>query len=84
MLRPLQKTLRYYISKNGKKIIKVNKTDGREINIEAGLTKCVEFNLYQKKEWEEYGIDDKYYLEQIYKELETINPKEKAQLELFS
>jgi len=40
--------------------------------------------LYQKKEWEEYGIDDKYYLEQIYKELETINPKEKAQLELFS
>lgn len=83
VLRPLQKTLRYYISKNGKKIIKVNKTDGREINIEAGLTKCVEFNLYQEKSWEEYGVDDKYYLEQIYKELEAISPKEKMQLELF-
>ncbi len=83
VLRPLQKTLRYYISKNGKKIIKVNKTDGREINIEKGLTKCVEFNLYQKKEWEEYGIDDEYYLKQIYKEIEVIMPKEKAQLQLF-
>ncbi len=81
--KPLQKTLRYYISKAGKKITKIHKTDNREIQIEAGKHKCVEFNLYKKKEWEEYDVDDKYYLDQIYKEIETILPKEKAQLQLF-
>lgn len=81
--KKIQKTLRYYISKNGKKIVKINKADGREIQIEAGKTKCTEFNMYEKKVWEDYDIDDKYYLDQIYKEIETLMPKEKAQLQLF-
>ena len=34
--RKLQKINRYYISNNGCKIIKVNKTDGREIQLESG------------------------------------------------
>lgn len=81
-VKPLQKTLRYYISKSGKKITKVNTTDQREIQIEAGKTMCTVFNKFEKKKWEEYDIDDAYYLKQIQKELETLNPV-KQQLELF-
>ncbi len=78
----LQKTLRYYVSKKGHKIIKVNKNDKREISIEAGQPMCTVFNLYEKKEWADYDVDDKYYLKQIYKELETVQPKPKKQMKL--
>lgn len=78
----LQKTLRYFISKSGHKITKVNKDDGREIQIEAGKPLCTVFNKYEEKRWEDYDIDDSYYLKQIHKELETLTPT-KQQLELF-
>lgn len=79
----LQKTLRYYISKNGKKITKVNKTDKREIQIEAGKYLCTEFNKFEEKKWEEYDIDESYYLKEIKKEIEAISPHLKKQLKLF-
>jgi hypothetical protein len=79
----LQKTIRYYISKTGSKIIKVNKSDGREIQVEAGKPLCTVFNTYKELPWEHYGVDDKYYLEQIYKEIKTLEPPTKNQLQLF-
>ncbi len=80
----LQKTLRYYISKKGNKIIKINKNDKREISIEAGKAMCTVFNLYEEKLWEEYNIDTKYYLDHIYKEIQIVEPKLKQhKLELF-
>lgn len=78
----LQKTLRYYISKKGCKIYKVNKTDKREIQLESGKWMQELFNLYEEKPWPEYEIDESYYLDKIYKEINNIIPK-KTQLTLF-
>jgi hypothetical protein len=80
---PLQKTLRYYISNKGSKVFKVNKTDKREIQIESGKWMQTIFNLYVEKPWEEYDINDSYYLDKIYKEIHNICPP-KQQLDLFA
>ena len=40
------------------------------------------FNLHEEKPWEEYDINESYYLTKIYKEIDTIINK-KSQLELF-
>jgi hypothetical protein len=79
----LQKTLRYYISNNGCKIYKVNKSDKREIQLESGKWMQSLFNVYEEKPWEEYNIDESYYLDKIYREINNIIPKKKTQLELF-
>ena len=78
----LQKTLRYYISKGGCKIVKVNKSDGREIQVEAGKWMQTNFSKYEEKTWEDYDVNDDYYLEQIYKEIHNICPPITNQLEL--
>jgi hypothetical protein len=80
----LQAVVRYYISNNGCKIIKVNSADGREIQVEAGKWMQTEFNQYENKPWSEYDVNEDYYLEQIYKEIENISKtKENSQLSLF-
>ncbi len=78
----LQKTLRYYISDSGCKIIKANKNDGREIQLEAGKWMQVVFNKYKKLNWEDYNIDESYYLNYIYKEIANITPPPKIQMQL--
>jgi hypothetical protein len=78
----LQKTLRYYISKKGCKIYKVNKTDKREIQLESGKWMQQLFNLYEEKPWAEYEVDESYYLDKIYREINNIIPKNN-QLTLF-
>jgi hypothetical protein len=71
---PLQKTIRYFICTKGGKIIKVNKSDGREIQVESGRwLQCV-YNKHEEKPWEEYGVNDQYYLIAINKELKNIIP----------
>jgi len=78
----LQNTIRYYISKGGCKIIKVNKSDGRQIQLEAGQWMQQIFNKVEKKKWEEYDIDEDYYLSYIYREIANILPKQSNQLTL--
>ena len=81
---PLQKTLRYYISKTGSKVIKTNKTDGREIQLEAGRWYQTVFNKKEDKEWDEYDVNDQYYLECIRREQMNIVPHLfETQLKLF-
>lgn len=80
---PLQKTLRYYISEKGCKIIKVHKEDGREIQLESGKWMQQLFNVYEEKPWKDYNIDESYYLDKIYKEIHNILPPAKKQLSLF-
>ncbi len=79
----LQKTLRYYISNNGCKIYKVNKSDKREIQLESGKWMQTLFNVYKNKAWEDYNIDESYYLDKIYREINNIIPKVSKQLNLF-
>jgi hypothetical protein len=78
----LQKTLRYYISTKGCKIYKVHKHDKREIQLESGKWMQELFNLYEERSWADYNIDESYYLDKIYKEINNIIPK-RNQLSLW-
>lgn len=80
----LQKINRYYISKKGVKITKVNKTDDREIQLEAGKWLQTVFNkLNIEPNWENYNINKGYYLEAIEKEIDSILSVPSNQLQLF-
>jgi len=69
----LQKINRYYISKDGVKIIKVHKTDGREIQLESGRWLQTVFNKMELR----------YYLQAIESEINSILDVKTNQLKLF-
>ena len=75
---PTQKTLRYYISRKGCKILKVK--DGKVIKIEAA--KCLEriMNKYKEQPFDEYEIDIPFYLNEINKEIKKIEPQQQIKL----
>lgn len=70
--RKLQKLVRYFVSKTGTKIYKINTSDGREVQVESGPIYQTIFNKSEKKSWEDYNVDEKYYLDKIYDEIEKI------------
>jgi phenylalanyl-tRNA synthetase alpha subunit len=82
----LQKIIRYYISSTGDKITKCH-NDGREIQVEAGEWKQTVLNRVDSKiPFSQYDINLKYYLEEIYKQIEQIEKIEarsSTQLSLF-
>lgn len=82
--RYIQKTLRYYISNKGSKILKCHISDGREINVEAGTWLQTVFNKYEEKTFEEYDINKLFYLTKINKEIQALQPELfNKQLKLF-
>jgi hypothetical protein len=82
----LQKIVRYYISNNGGKITKRH-PDGREIQVEAGQwLQTVVNKLDPTTDADFFDINYKYYLDEIYKQIEGIEkvtPKSFTQLTLF-
>jgi len=87
----LQKLIRYFMSDKGTKLIKCN-PDGRELQLESCKIQQTIFNKAEHKPWEEYGVNDAYYLDKIYDEihkierLSTVLPSSGSygqQLELF-
>jgi len=81
--KELQKTIRYYVCNSGSKIVKINKSDGREIQTEAGKwLQQVYINHIDDMPFDEYEINTKYYLENIRKEIEGLEPN-RDQLSLF-
>jgi len=78
----LQHTLRYYISKEGSKIIKSHKTDGRQIQIEAGKWVQTLYVDHVEKKIDEYNINYDYYLDKVNKEIDNFTPRVN-QLSLF-
>ena len=82
IVKPLQHTIRYFVSKSGSKIIKKNNTDGREIQVEAGKWMQTILINYTEREFSEYDINYDYYLENIYKEIRNLEPVI-TQLKLF-
>lgn len=70
-----QKTLRYYISNDGCKLLKYNETDGREIQEDSGKWLCTIFNKYEEKNMKEYDINYDYYINQAYKIISEIQPE---------
>ncbi len=80
----LQKINRYFISKQGVKIVKVNKDDSREIQLEAGRWVQTVFNKMKlAPKWSDYNIDKIYYLQAIETEINSILTVNKNQLKLF-
>lgn len=82
----LQKTVRYYMSKSGNKIVKHN-PDGRKIQTEAGKCRQTIFNQYVDKPWDEYAIDYDYYIDEVYTMINLIQPEvslHSTQLALFA
>jgi len=80
----LQKINRYYISKSGVKIIKVNNVDKREIQLEAGKWIQAIFNkMKMEPKWDSYNIDKGYYLQAIENEINGILTVSSNQLRLF-
>tara|TARA_R100001015_G_C4631014_1_gene193173 strand:- start:228 stop:2129 length:1902 start_codon:yes stop_codon:yes gene_type:complete len=79
----LQKINRYFISNKGVKIIKVNKNDNREIQLESGRWMQTIYNDAEVKEWKSYNINEKYYLDAIEKEINNIIGIKSNQLLLF-
>lgn len=77
---PMQKVVRFYISTEGCKIMKVNTSDGRRISTVAGIWLQQDFNLFLDKPWDDYKIDYRYYVEQIYKEIGALSTVKTNQL----
>jgi hypothetical protein len=73
-IEPLQETIRYYISNTGGKIIKVNKSDGRRSQVEAGRWLQTPFIKFEEKKFNEYDINYKYYLDKVNKIIQSIEP----------
>ena len=74
--------MRYYISTKGSKIIKCNREDNREIQIEAGRWLQTVYVKHVEKPFDEYGINLRYYLDKIKKEIQSLEPVI-TQLKLF-
>jgi len=79
----LQKINRYYISNKGCKIVKINKNDKREIQLESGQWVQTVMNKIENKKWSDYDINEKYYLNAIEKEINNIIGVKNNQLLLF-
>ena len=80
----LQKINRYFISKDGVKMIKVNKSDNREIQLEAGRWLQTVYNKMKvEPKWETYNINKGYYLQAIESEINSILSVSSNQLKLF-
>jgi hypothetical protein len=70
----LQHTLRYYICKQGSKIIKKNNSDNREIQVEAGKWMQQVLNTHIDMPINEFEIDYDYYIEKVKKEIQGLEP----------
>lgn len=80
--KPLQHTIRYYVSNRGSKIIKENFTDGRETQVEAGKWLQTVYVDHEEKDISNYDLNYDYYLEKVMKEINSLEPI-KNQLSLF-
>lgn len=72
IIKRLQKTNRYFISKKGFKLVKCN-TDGREIQPNAGKHLATIFNKIKEKE--NYDIDYDFYVSKTYDIIKEIQPE---------
>lgn len=82
--RKLQNIVRYYISIDGCKIMKKNKVDGRNFQVEAGFWRQTIYNVVDDTLWKDRQINEDYYLHNIYKIIESVEKKKQTnQLTMF-
>ena len=78
----LQKTIRYYVSNIGAKLVKENFTDRRRSLLEAGPWYQTLYLKHTKANFSKYDINYTYYLKKINDEINKLEPKT-TQLNLF-
>jgi hypothetical protein len=78
----LQKTIRYYVSNSGAKLVKENFTDGRRTLLEAGPWYQTVYLKHTAIPFNKYDINYTYYLKKINDEINKLSPKT-TQLNLF-
>ncbi len=82
-LTKLPKTLRYYmVNTGGCKILKTNPA-GRIIKVESSKSLELLFNKYESKEFYNYNIDLSFYLREIWKEINKIEPSNQILLNFY-
>ena len=79
----LQGIIRYYISNSGCKIIKTNLEDNRDIQIHSGRWLQTNLSKLEVKPFTEYGINESFYLDSIYKEIRNVESSGKNNNELL-
>lgn len=79
-IETLQKTNRFYVSKEGGSLVKREKTDGRVIALQAGKTVSILNEYDETVPFEKYGVDFSFYEEEANKIVDKIIP---PQLSLF-
>ena len=79
----LNKIVRYYISKRGVKLVKINAKDKREMQVNAGRWLSTTSNVLIDKriDMDAVDINREYYLQAIYKEISNIDPKHSRHFE---
>jgi len=73
-INKLQNTIRYFISNSGSKIIKVNKSTKKTIQVEASRWMQTVYINHKEKEFSEYNINYDFYLKKIKQEIQNIEP----------
>jgi DNA polymerase elongation subunit (family B) len=75
IIEKLQKTIRYYISKSGGTLFKVDPKENKYINYCVNRQVTI-FNQYIKKDIKDYNIDYGYYISETQKIIDQIIPKQ--------
>lgn len=78
--KQLQDTVRFYVSKSGDQLYKVDKKTGDKINYCVGFNVTVLNDLVTNTKFEDYNVNLNYYIAECYK---VINQIEDKQLKLF-
>jgi hypothetical protein len=73
--KEIQKTLRYYVSNKGSKIVKYNTITNKQEQVEAGRWLQTVFDRYEEKPFSDYDINMKYYLDKINREIKGLQPE---------
>lgn len=70
--KKLQKINRYFISNSGVKLIKCSDESQNISQVNAGTWRMTVFNKYEEREWKDYNINYRYYIEECYKIIKRI------------
>jgi hypothetical protein len=71
----LQKTLRYYVSSKGVKLLKKNLETPKVISVNSGRWLQTIFNKHDILEWDAYGVDEKFYMDKVNNEIAAMQPE---------
>ncbi len=71
----IQKHVRYYISKNGGSLLKVNISGGRDSKMSKGFNITVFNDYHNVDDFEDYNINYNYYIKECYKLINDIERK---------